>query len=135
MTDNKTITLSQQDAEEILRLLEFAEYGLLSENDKEMLDFRLSATKLRESLSDSKKSKMTVRELMKVMAPADEFQVNYQSESDSCTQCFDVQLSRSEVIAKYGNRTIDLVMDGSRVDQEGFQVGGDAGALTIVLDY
>lgn len=53
MTQNQTITMTLTDAKEMLRLLEFAEYALLSEKDKEMLDFRQSAIKLRESISQN----------------------------------------------------------------------------------
>ena len=53
MTQNQTITMTLTDAKEMLRLLEYAEYALLSERDKEMLDFRQSAIKLRKSISES----------------------------------------------------------------------------------
>lgn len=53
MTKKQTISMPVTDAKEILRLLEFAEYALLNEKDKEMLDFRQSAIKLRKSISQS----------------------------------------------------------------------------------
>lgn len=55
MSQSQTISMPVADAKEILRLLEFAEYALLNEKDKEMLDFRQSAIKLRSSISKCKK--------------------------------------------------------------------------------
>lgn len=51
MTENNNITLTNTEAKEILRLLEFSQFSLLSDKDSETLDFKLSANRLRDAIA------------------------------------------------------------------------------------